>query len=100
VYPAATVRPGAAGCIGSRQRGPWSEQARCDSRKTAKRTQSQRRNPDESEVSAARTNPADRWSKGVRSDARPPAAPAHFGVAGTDSHGPMDHPNERLRRHG
>jgi hypothetical protein len=39
----------------------------CDSKKTAKRTQSHRRNPGESECRRCETNPADWWSKGVRS---------------------------------
>jgi hypothetical protein len=57
VYRAATVRPRAACRIGSRQLGSWSEQASWDSLKTAKRTQSHRRNPGESEVSAVRNEP-------------------------------------------
>jgi hypothetical protein len=49
-------------------------------KKIAKRTQSHRRNPSESEVSAVGANPTDWWSKGVRSDAGT-AAGAEFDLA-------------------
>jgi hypothetical protein len=65
VYPAATVRSGVA-CLhrlAAARLVVGAGEARFE--KTAKRTQSHRRNPGESEMRAVRTNPTDWWRKGV-----------------------------------
>ena len=59
MYPAATVRPGAA--CGHRLKGDLRELEW--EKKIAKRTQSHRRDPGESETSAARTDPQRVWDR-------------------------------------
>jgi hypothetical protein len=101
MYPAATVRPGAAGCIGSRQRGSWSG---AGALRFAKNCET---NPITSQESGrirgvgGANEPGRLLEQGCAIGCEDPLpSPARLGVAGTDSHGRTDHPNERLRRHG